>query len=164
MVFCLLWVRPEGLWGDQGIMSRDPEEPWAKEVTTTEEVPLREPTGIWRIEDSTLVFTPIFGIGGWLTSFPIAEGSTSSRPSEITSYLWAEAVFLLLVPWPASVPSAFPSTSDFLTTFYLIFFSLPLPMGVATPIASITPFLIGMPEEKPTMKSNLDQALEKSLA
>ena len=37
-------------------------------------------------------------------------------------------------------------------------------MGVATPVASITPFLIGMPEEEPIMKSNLDQALEKSLA
>ena len=28
VVFCLLRVRLEGPWGDRGIISRDPEEPW----------------------------------------------------------------------------------------------------------------------------------------
>ena len=46
VVFCLLRVRLEGPWGDQGIISRDPEEPWVEKVTTTKEVPLREPTRI----------------------------------------------------------------------------------------------------------------------
>ena len=44
-VFCLLQVRLEAPWGDWGIMTGDLEEPWAEEVTATEEVPLKEP--IW---------------------------------------------------------------------------------------------------------------------
>ena len=44
-VFCLLWVHLEGPKGEWGMMSRDPEEPWAEEVTATKEVPLKEPTG-----------------------------------------------------------------------------------------------------------------------
>ena len=75
-------------------------------------------------------------------SFLIAEGSTSSGLLEITSCLQVEAVFLLLVPWSTLVPLALPLTSDFLIAFYLIFFSLPLPTRVATPIASTIPFLI----------------------
>ena len=39
----------------------------------------------------------------------------------------------------ASIPSALPSTSNFLTTSYLTFFSLHLPTGVVAPIASTTP-------------------------
>ena len=45
-VFCLLQVRLEGPWGYGGIMGGGPKEPWAEEVVATEEVPLREPTGI----------------------------------------------------------------------------------------------------------------------
>ena len=96
-------------------------------------------------------------------SFLIAEGSTSSGPLEITSCLQVEAVFLLLVPWSTLVPLALPLTSDFLIAFYLIFFSLPLPTRVATPIASTIPFLIGMPEE-PTMRSHPNQESRKLLA
>ena len=45
-IFCLLRVCPEGPWGDREIMARDLKEPWAREVTATEEVPLRKPTRI----------------------------------------------------------------------------------------------------------------------
>ena len=36
---------PESPKGDWGMMSRDSKKPWAEEVRTTEEVPLKEPTG-----------------------------------------------------------------------------------------------------------------------
>ena len=35
MIFCLLRVRPEGPKGVWGIKSKDPEEPWAEELTGT---------------------------------------------------------------------------------------------------------------------------------
>ena len=163
-VFCLLRVRPEGPRRNGDMMSRDLEEPWVEEVTTTKEVHLKESTGTWRMEDSTLVFTLIFGMRGWPTSFPTVERSTPSASSETTSCLRNLAIFLFLALWPASVPSTLPSTSAFLTASYLIFFSLPLPTGVATPIASTTPFLIGTSKEEPTMRSHLDQVSGKSLA
>ena len=44
-VFCLLRVRPKGPRRNGDMMSRDLEEPWAEEVTTTKEVHLKESTG-----------------------------------------------------------------------------------------------------------------------
>ena len=116
MVFYLLQVCPEGPKGDWGMKSKDPEEPWAEELTRT-----------WEREDSTLVFTQVFRIKGWPTFFPTVEGSILSGSSKMTNCFWNFALFLFLVLGPTSVPSALSSSSAILTTSYLIFFSLPLP-------------------------------------
>ena len=82
----------------------------------------------------------------------------------MTNYFWDFVVFVFLVSGPTLVPSALSSSSALLTASYLIFFSLPLPMRVAAPIASITPLLIGTPEKVPTIRSHPNQASRKLFA
>ena len=60
------------------------------------------------------------------------------------------------------MPSILSSTSIVLIFSYLV--SLPLPTGVATPIVSIAPFLMGTPEEVPIRRPQLDQVAGKSCA
>ena len=80
----------------------------------------------------------------------------------MTNCFWDFEVFLFLVSELASIPSMLSSSSALLTTSYLIFFSLPLPIGVATPIASTALLLIGTTEEAPIIRSHLDQVSGKS--
>ena len=146
-VFFLLRVHPEGPKGDWGTKSKDPKEPWVEELTRT-----------WEKEDSTLVFTRLLGIKGWLISFPIVKGLTLSDSSEITGCFWDLAVFLFLV----SVPSIFSLGSTLLTFSYLIFFSIPSLMEVAAPIASTAPLLIGTPEKVSIIRSHPNQFSKNS--
>ena len=132
---------------------KDLKELWAEELTRTS-----------KREDSTLVFTRIFRIKGWPTSFPTIEGSTLSGSSEMTNCFWDFAVLLFLASRPTSVHLTLSSSSALLTASYLIFFSLPIPTGAIAPISSITPLLIGSPEKVPTIRSHPNQVSGKSFA
>ena len=97
----------------------------------------------------------------------LLSGPCSQRLSDFLFLL----IHQLFLGFPSLSPFCLRTSLHAFCTFFNIncfhFFgliSLPLPAGVATPIFSIAPFLIGTPEEVPIIRSQPNQVAGKSYA